>query len=135
MLMVKIVFPIRIFSYCGWGIQTFSDLIFMTQNKKALSRELLLLTYKDSNLNKQNQNLMCYRYTIGQLLLEAGAKIRLSFNFQIVFFKIDLPIPPSLFENSIVFFIKPDCWGVPVQYLPFQHHAIHSFCLLDESFK
>ena len=25
-----------------------------------------LLAYKDSNLNSQNQNLMCYRYTIGQ---------------------------------------------------------------------
>lgn len=25
-----------------------------------------LLAYKDSNLDRQNQNLMCYRYTIGQ---------------------------------------------------------------------
>lgn len=24
------------------------------------------LTHKDSNLNKQNQNLLCYRYTMGQ---------------------------------------------------------------------
>ena len=28
-----------------------------------------LLSYQDSNLDKQNQNLMCYHYTIGQTLL------------------------------------------------------------------
>ena len=25
-----------------------------------------MLTHKDSNLNKQNQNLLCYHYTMGQ---------------------------------------------------------------------
>ena len=29
-------------------------------------RVSLLLSYQDSNLDKQNQNLMCYHYTIGQ---------------------------------------------------------------------
>jgi hypothetical protein len=26
----------------------------------------LMLTHKDSNLDRQNQNLQCYRYTMGQ---------------------------------------------------------------------
>lgn len=29
----------------------------------------LLLSYQDSNLDKQNQNLVCYHYTIGQSTL------------------------------------------------------------------
>lgn len=29
-------------------------------------RSYPLLTHKDSNLNEQNQNLSCYRYTMGQ---------------------------------------------------------------------
>ena len=37
------------------------------------------LDYQDSNLDKQNQNLLCYHYTIVQssyrFLLESGAKI------------------------------------------------------------
>ena len=59
----------------------------------------VLLSYQDSNLDKQNQNLMCYHYTIGQckvrvwdgvlsmrclnitvfFLSKAGAKVRLFF--------------------------------------------------------
>lgn len=37
--------------------------------RKALAEipsRAFLLAYKDSNLDRQNQNLMCYRYTIGQ---------------------------------------------------------------------
>ena len=38
------------------------------------------LDYQDSNLDKQNQNLLCYHYTIVQtsrcFLLKSGAKIR-----------------------------------------------------------
>ena len=40
--------------------------------------ELFSLDYQDSNLDKQNQNLLCYHYTIVQtyvLLLKSGAKI------------------------------------------------------------
>ena len=33
------------------------------------------LDYQDSNLDKQNQNLLCYHYTIVQFLLKSGAKI------------------------------------------------------------
>ena len=33
-------------------------------------RVSLLLSYQDSNLDKQNQNLMCYHYTIGQSVRE-----------------------------------------------------------------
>ncbi len=36
------------------------------QIKKEALNGLLLLSYQDSNLDKQNQNLMCYHYTIGQ---------------------------------------------------------------------
>ena len=38
------------------------------------------LDYQDSNLDKQNQNLLCYHYTIVQtlgFLLKSGAKIGL----------------------------------------------------------
>ena len=41
-----------------------------------------VLDYQDSNLDKQNQNLLCYHYTIVQssaLSLESGAKIRVLF--------------------------------------------------------
>jgi hypothetical protein len=37
---------------------------------------LMLLSYQDSNLDKQDQNLLCYRYTIRQLILFGGAKIQ-----------------------------------------------------------
>ena len=41
-------------------------------------RVSLLLSYQDSNLDKQNQNLMCYHYTIGQSALSKKcAKVRL----------------------------------------------------------
>lgn len=33
-----------------------------------------LLSHQDSNLGKQNQNLMCYHYTMGQAVNE-GAKV------------------------------------------------------------
>ncbi len=42
-----------------------------------------VLDYQDSNLDKQNQNLLCYHYTIVQssvLSLESGAKIRVLFH-------------------------------------------------------
>ncbi len=32
------------------------------------------LTYEDSNLDKQNQNLLCYHYTIGQCHIYASQK-------------------------------------------------------------
>lgn len=42
----------------------------MIQKKKAPIindyRSLFLLSYQDSNLDKQNQKLLCYHYTIGQ---------------------------------------------------------------------
>lgn len=41
--------------------------------KRSLDSSFLLLTDKDSNLDKQNQNLLCYRYTIGQKLYFAGS--------------------------------------------------------------
>ena len=41
----------------------------------------LLLSYPDSNQDKQNQNLLCYHYTIGQSLLcsllKSGAKVEI----------------------------------------------------------
>ena len=48
--------------------------------KKALRkyRKAFLLAHKDSNLERQNQNLLCYHYTMGQnhvLFLKAAAKI------------------------------------------------------------
>ena len=35
----------------------------------------LMLSKADSNHHKQNQNLLCYHYTIGHRLLNAGAKL------------------------------------------------------------
>ena len=44
----------------------------MTRNKKASpllsNNEAFLLFYQDSNLDKQDQNLLCYHYTIGQAI-------------------------------------------------------------------
>ena len=57
----------------------------------------LTMAYQDSNLDKQNQKLLCYRYTINQsttktacAAFNCGAKVRLSFElckFFFVFFK------------------------------------------------
>ena len=38
--------------------------------------ESFSLSKADSNHHKQNQNLLCYHYTIGHRLLNAGAKVR-----------------------------------------------------------
>ena len=54
----------------------------MAIKKKQQLWQLLLkmLSHEDSNLDKQNQNLLCYHYTIGQsyfcFLLKSGAKVR-----------------------------------------------------------
>ena len=37
---------------------------------------IFLLSKADSNHHKQNQNLLCYHYTIGHRLRFAGAKLR-----------------------------------------------------------
>ena len=42
-------------------------------------RDFFVLDYQDSNLDKQNQNLLCYHYTIIQssvLSLKSDAKVR-----------------------------------------------------------
>jgi hypothetical protein len=44
-----------------------------------------MLTDQDSNLNRQNQNLQCYRYTIGQYFWIRTAKIKLFFFRAIIF--------------------------------------------------
>lgn len=49
---------------------------------------MLKLTDQDSNLNRQNQNLQCYRYTIGQYFWFRVAKIKLFFFRSIIFYKI-----------------------------------------------
>ena len=36
--------------------------------KKRLGGGVFWLSHQDSNLGKQNQNLMCYHYTMGQFL-------------------------------------------------------------------
>ena len=41
--------------------------------KRPPLRKVFLLTDKDSNLDKQNQNLLCSRYTIGQFAI-SGCK-------------------------------------------------------------
>lgn len=41
------------------------------QKKEELSL-LSLLSHKDSNLNKQDQNLLCYHYTMRQYLVNLG---------------------------------------------------------------
>ncbi len=44
--------------------------------KKAPWSGAILLSHQDSNLGKQNQNLMCYHYTMGQLFCwKADAKV------------------------------------------------------------
>lgn len=49
-----------------------------TKKKTLRQRGVFRLSYQDSNLDKQNQNLMCYHYTIGQIFRKkSAAKIRL----------------------------------------------------------
>ena len=48
----------------------------------------LMLTDQDSNLNRQNQNLQCYRYTIGQCLFDSGGKDKTIFFHGNDFFRI-----------------------------------------------
>ena len=50
----------------------------------------LMLTDQDSNLNRQNQNLQCYRYTIGQYLFDSGGKDKTIFFHGNNFFRIFL---------------------------------------------
>ena len=40
--------------------------------KKRSSRSSSPLSHKDSNLNKQDQNLLCYHYTMRQYLVNLG---------------------------------------------------------------
>ena len=40
--------------------------------KKRSSRSSSLLSHKDSNLNKQDQNLLCYHYTMRQYFVNLG---------------------------------------------------------------
>ena len=48
----------------------------MTEKSPAPCGAFLLLSHQDSNLGKQNQNLMCYHYTMGHPHLQnEGAKI------------------------------------------------------------
>ena len=42
------------------------------KEKKSGQRPLSLLSYQDSNLDKQNQNLLCYHYTIRQSIFVKG---------------------------------------------------------------
>ena len=51
-----------------------------------------VLTDQDSNLNRQNQNLQCYRYTIGQYLFDSGCKDKTIFFSGNYFFRILIKI-------------------------------------------
>lgn len=65
----------------------------MTRNKKASpllsNNEAFLLFYQDSNLDKQDQNLLCCHYTIGQYF--DGTKLRLFFVFSQINLKKIVP--------------------------------------------
>ena len=53
----------------GTSLELQRQYLNIIYNKKALHRSaFLLLSHEDSNLDKQNQNLLCYHYTIGQSL-------------------------------------------------------------------
>ena len=42
---------------------------FCKKNERHLKASPIQLSYEDSNLDKQNQNLLCYHYTIRQCLM------------------------------------------------------------------
>gem|GEM_PF-5562700 len=46
-----------------------------TKTKKTASKKGFLLVYQDSNLERLNQNQMCYHYTIDQIMYNSGAKV------------------------------------------------------------
>lgn len=56
-------------------ILTFLEIATAQIADNMLNTPLVLLSYQDSNLDKQDQNLLCYRYTIRQYLFET-AKIQ-----------------------------------------------------------
>ena len=49
-------------------ILTFLEIATAQIADNMLNTPLVLLSHKDSNLNRLNQNQMCYRYTMGQSL-------------------------------------------------------------------
>jgi hypothetical protein len=67
------------------------------------------LSYQDSNLERQNQNLQCYHYTIGQDILKkrcAKVELILKSENQIgkVFLALELRLKNALFWNAQSFF-------------------------------
>ena len=58
-------------------MQCFTYVVPVKKNKRStwykLSvYEVFLLTHQDSNLERQNQNLLCYHYTMGQTYFRTG---------------------------------------------------------------
>ena len=49
--------------------------LYEIKKDKLINQFVLLLAYQDSNLDKQNQNLSYYHYTIGQSVPNGSAKI------------------------------------------------------------
>lgn len=81
-----------------------SDILFVLS--QVIDLELVMLSYQDSNLDKQAQNLLCYHYTIRQCLFET-AKIQK----KVIFKKFSKR--NRLFCTIIIFFrqAKPVCRG------------------------
>ena len=64
--------------------------------------DCILLGYLDSNQEKQDQNLLCYHYTIAQCFLFSTAKVQLFYepaNFSSIFY-----------IRKILFFLKCPCF-------------------------
>ena len=61
-----------------------------------------MLSYLDSNQDKQNQNLLCYHYTIGQSLLcsllKSGANLRTDYLCKDMCFWRKCQINPWVFD-------------------------------------
>ena len=89
-----------------------SDILFVLL--QVIDLELFMLSYQDSNLDKQAQNLLCYHYTIRHCLFES-AKIQNIVTIKknaanIFIFSINLPPLAQLRDpyNDVVGWHKPD---------------------------
>lgn len=74
-----------------------SDILFVLL--QVIDLELFMLSYQDSNLDKQAQNLLCYHYTIRQCLFE-----RTKVQKNVIFKKFSKR--NRLFCTMIIFFVK-----------------------------
>lgn len=72
-------------------------------NKAPENQRPLLLSYRDSNPERQNQNLLCYHYTIAQSALLRGLPRKSSANIVIIFFDTNMAVIKAFYSSLHIF--------------------------------